>query len=106
MDYANILETIAASHDTDSADAWVETAAIREAVQYIKKLERALEIYAAERTRFKHSKPEITGAYYISGDAGAKDDNLLPQAIYICPAYGCDWSQKYERTDKTIGPEW
>ena len=38
--------------------------------------------------------------------AGAKDDNNLPNHIHICPAYGCDWFQVYEKTDKTFGPEW
>lgn len=106
MDYADILETIASCHEEDSVDAWVETAAIREAAEYIKKLERALDIYAKERTRFKHSNPEITGAYFISGESGDKDDNFLPKHIWICPAYGCDWSQHYVRTDKTSEPEY
>lgn len=44
--------------------------------------------------------------YFICGEGGEKDDNNLPQQIHICPAYGCDWFQVYERTDKTFGPEW
>lgn len=44
--------------------------------------------------------------YFICGEAGTKDDNNLPDRIYICPAYGCDWFQVYEKTDKTFGPEW
>lgn len=44
--------------------------------------------------------------YFIYGDGGTKDDNGMPERIYIIPAYGCDWSQVYERTDKVTGPEW
>jgi hypothetical protein len=44
--------------------------------------------------------------YFICGESGQKDDNDLPERIHICPAYGCDWFQVYERTDKTFGPEW
>jgi hypothetical protein len=106
MDYAAILTTIAETHEQDNVDAWVETAAIREAVEYIRKLERALELYERERIRFRHAHPEMTGAYFISGESGNKDNNLLPEHIWICPAYGCDWSQRYVRTDNTSGPEW
>lgn len=44
--------------------------------------------------------------YFIHGDGGTKDINGMPERIYVVPAYGCDWSQVYERTEKTTGPEW
>ena len=44
--------------------------------------------------------------YFICGEGGEKDENNLPERIHICPAYGCDWFQIYEKTDKTFGPEW
>ncbi len=44
--------------------------------------------------------------FFICGESGDKDKNGLPDQIHICPAYGCDWFQVYERTDKTWGPEW
>lgn len=44
--------------------------------------------------------------YFICGEGGEKDDNNLPQQIHICPAYGVDWFQIYEKTDKSFGPEW
>lgn len=46
------------------------------------------------------------GIYFICGEGGEKDQNNLPEQIHICPAYGVDWFQIYERTDKTFGPEW
>ena len=44
--------------------------------------------------------------YFICGEGGEKDKNNLPNQIHICPAYGCDWFQVYETTDKTFAPEW
>lgn len=44
--------------------------------------------------------------FFICGEGGEKDDNGLPKQLHICPAYGVDWFQIYERTDKTFGPEW
>lgn len=44
--------------------------------------------------------------YFICGEGGSKDKNGLPERIHICPAFGCDWFQVYERTDKTWGPEY
>lgn len=44
--------------------------------------------------------------YFICGESGEKDQNNLPDRIYVCPAYGVDWFQIYERTDKTHGPEY
>jgi len=44
--------------------------------------------------------------YFICGEGGEKDKNGLPDRIHVCPAYGLDWFQIYERTDKTHGPEY
>lgn len=44
--------------------------------------------------------------YFICGEGGEKDKNNLPERIHICPAYGVDWFQIYEKTDKTFGPEY
>jgi hypothetical protein len=106
MDYSALLQQIAAMHEQESENAWVETAAIREAAEYIKKLERGLELYERERTRFRHTHPEMTGAYFISGESGNKDRNMLPDRIHICPAYGCDWTVQYAKTEFSSGPEW
>lgn len=66
------------------------------------KLRKALEIYQRERDRFKHAKPEITGAYFLAGGHGLKDDNMMPQFVEICPAYGVGWTKVYEDTGRTI----
>lgn len=54
----------------------------------------------------KTSEPEKSGYYFIAGALGEVDRNLLPKQLLICPAYGCDWMQLYERTDRTTGPEY
>lgn len=71
----------------------------------VRQLRKALEIYERERDRFKHSRPEITGAYFLTGGHGEKDDNMLPEYVRVCPAYGCAWEQVYVKTDKTISYE-
>ncbi len=49
---------------------------------------------------------KLGNIYFICGEGGEKDQNNLPKQIHVCPAYGVDWFQVYERTDKTHGPEW
>jgi hypothetical protein len=71
----------------------------------IRAMYKAVEIYQRERDRFKHSKPEITGAFFLSGGHGDKDENMLPQYITVCPAYGAGWDQVYEKTARTISYE-
>ncbi len=44
--------------------------------------------------------------YFICGEGGQKDQNGLPDRIYICPAYGVDWFQVYEKTQSAVGPEY
>ena len=74
-----------------------------------------LEAYEGELTKLrklyamlKHEvlAEKLGDIYFICGEGGEKDKNGLPDKIHICPAYGCDWFQIYERTDKTFGPEW
>jgi hypothetical protein len=79
---------------------------------YIKRLEaenknlyKLLDLYKRERDRFKHNKPEMTGAYFLSGGHGLKDDNMMPQFVEICPAYGCGWTMIYEDSGRIISYE-
>ena len=44
--------------------------------------------------------------YFICGEGGQRDKNNLPERIHICPAYGVDWFQVYEKTQSAIGPEY
>ncbi len=49
---------------------------------------------------------KLGSIYFICGYNGEIDQNGLPEKLHICPAYGVDWFQIYERTDKTFGPEY
>lgn len=71
----------------------------------VKNLRKALEIYERERIRFKHAKPEMSGEFFIAGYHGPKDDNVMPQFIEVCPAYGVGWVMIYEDTGRTISYE-
>lgn len=46
---------------------------------------------------------QLPDTWFVSGEHGEKDQNGLPKYIEVCPAYGVDWTQIYERTDRTIG---
>ena len=43
---------------------------------------------------------------FIHAELGTKDANGMPEKLLVVPAYGCDFSYIYERTEKTTGPEW
>lgn len=78
---------------------------IIESIRQMGVLEKGLDIYERERQRFRHAKPEITGAFFLTGGHGEKDDNMLPEFVTVCPAYGCAWEQVYQKTDRTISYE-
>lgn len=67
----------------------------------LKKLRKLNEIIKHEVLAEK-----LGNIYFICGEGGEKDQNNLPERIHVCPAYGVDWFQIYERTDKTHGPEY
>ena len=69
------------------------------------KLRKGLDIYQRERDRFKHANPEMTGAYFLTGGHGPKDDNQMPKFVEVIPSYGCGWSMIYEDTGRTISYE-
>lgn len=82
-----------------------ENPILLQAVHTINNLTKALEFYKRERDRFSHAKPEITGNYFLAGGYGNTDENMLPQYIRICPAYGAGWEQIYEKTNRTVSYE-
>jgi hypothetical protein len=45
---------------------------------------------------------QLPDTWFVCGELGEKDQNNLPKYIEVCPAYGVDWSQLYERTERTI----
>lgn len=54
----------------------------------------------------KLSPERFPDTIFISGTLGERDQNNMPEKLLVVPAYGCDFSYIYERTEKTTGPEW
>lgn len=44
-----------------------------------------------------HTEPEKTGAFFICGEAGAQDENSLPEYILVCPHSGTNITAVYKR---------
>jgi hypothetical protein len=55
------------------------------------------ELFQQLKTIWKHSVPEQSGAYFISGSGGVKDGHGLPEVIMVCPSAGLDYSVAYRR---------
>jgi len=90
----------------DAADRIEQLAATCEELEAEnEKLRKGLDIYQRERDRFKHANPEMTGAYFLTGGHGPKDDNQMPKFVEVIPSYGCGWSMIYEDTGRTISYE-
>ena len=53
-----------------------------------------------------HLQAERTGAYFICGEAGDKDDLGLPEYIHVCPTYGLDGIAAYKLHKDYSAPEW
>lgn len=54
--------------------------------------------FEALRWMFFHMMPEKSpDTYFICGEGGSKDDNRLPEYIFVCPAYGADYSAPYKK---------
>jgi hypothetical protein len=81
---------------------WERKAALKEMQDIVEDLE-AHRIEALEEQNKRLSKiiaalmPHLVEHYFICGEGGEKDDNGLPDAISICPAYGADWTATYKR---------
>lgn len=67
----------------------------------LKKLRQAYEVI-----RHLDLAEKLGNIYFICGEGGSKDDNNLPDKIFVCPAYGVDWFQVYERTNECCQTEW
>jgi len=54
--------------------------------------------FEALRWMFFHMMPDKSpDTYFISGEAGPKDDNRLPEYVSICPAMGAGFSLMYKK---------
>jgi len=56
--------------------------------------------FEALKRMFFHMMPDKSpDTYFISGEAGSKDDNRLPEYVSICPAMGVGFSVMYKKVD-------
>ena len=77
------------------------------AKEAIDEIERLVEKANRQATILQSLTPERhPDILFITGVSGNKDSNNMPEKLLVCPAYGCDFSYVYERTEKTVGPEW
>lgn len=53
-----------------------------------------------------HSVPEKSGQYFICGEGGEKDEMGLPDAIFVCPAYGLDGMAMYKKHKDYSAPSY
>ena len=55
---------------------------------------------------WKHSTPEKTGAFFVCGEGGERDEMGLPEMIMVCPSFGLDGFAIYKKTKDYSAPEW
>lgn len=70
------------------------------------KLVKAGEFLLKVKTAFMTSKPEETGALFITGISGEKDEMGLPDYISICPTYGLDGFAMYKKHTDYSAPSY
>jgi hypothetical protein len=75
-----------------------------EAADEIERLRKKCDTQA---TMLRSIDPErFPDTLFIHMYGGERDQNGMPERLYVVPAHGVDFSYVYTRTDKTIGPEW
>ena len=68
------------------------------------KLEKVAKIFSRVRIAMLTEKPEETGALFITGIGGQKDDMGLPERLHICPTYGLSGSAIYTKSSEYSEP--
>lgn len=68
--------------------------------------EKEYELFQKLKKIWIHSSPEKSGAYFICGEGGEKDDMGLPEFISVCPTYGLDGMAMYKKHRDYSAPEW
>jgi hypothetical protein len=95
--YDEVQALLKELRECSSDEAYLSRQAADEIEELTKLLERQQVII--RRIYAEH----LPDTWFVCGEMGEKDQNGLPKYIEVCPAYGVDWSQVYERTDRIIG---
>ena len=59
--------------------------------------DKEYELFQKLKKIWIHSSPEKSGAFFICGEGGEKDEIGLPEFISVCPAYGLDGMAMYKK---------
>ena len=68
--------------------------------------EQEYELFQKLKKIWIHSSPEKSGAYFICGEGGEKDEMGLPEFISVCPTYGLDGFCYYKKHTEYSAPGW
>lgn len=68
--------------------------------------QKEYELFQKLKKIWIHSSPEKSGAYFICGEGGEKDELGLPEFISVCPTYGLDGFAYYKKHTKYSAPGW
>jgi len=74
-------------------------------IEDFEKLTKVAAFLLKVKTAFMTSKPEKTGALFITGISGEKDDMGLPEYISVCPTYGLDVFYMYKKDTEYPSPD-
>ena len=75
-------------------------------IEQFEKLTRVATFLLKVKTAFMTSKPEETGALFITGISGEKDEMGLPEYISVCPTYGLDGFALYKKHTEYSAPQY
>jgi len=75
-------------------------------IEQFEKLTRVATFLLKVKTAFMTSKPEETGALFITGISGEKDEMGLPEYISVCPTYGLDGFAFYKKHTEYSAPQY
>jgi len=88
-----------AAKAAEDANCWghvIRARALDEVADLLKKQTKVL----------SHLFPERSGAYFICGESGDKDEMGLPERILVCPSYGLDGMAVYTKTTDYTAPQY
>jgi hypothetical protein len=68
--------------------------------------EKEFELFEKLKKIWYHSAAEKTGAFFICGEGGTKDEMGLPESIFVCPSFGLDGMAMYTKSKDYSAPEW
>lgn len=75
-------------------------------VEDMEKLVKVAKYLQKVKTALLTSKPEKSGALFITGVSGERDDMGLPEYISVCPTHGLDGFAMYKKHTEYSAPSY